>query len=138
MALVYDAKVAEAKRLSEALLMLDTSRIVARGYAIVKKEESVVDSVESLKKKDQVTLLMRDGQVELEVKDVKTKKFEENLAELETIVQSLENGEIALEDAITAFQKGMVLSKELQATLDKAEKTLVKVMQEDGTESDFE
>jgi len=75
MALVYDAKVTEVKRLSEALLMLDTSRIVARGYAIVKKEESVVDSVESLKKKDQVTLLMRDGQVELEVKDVKTKEI---------------------------------------------------------------
>ncbi|WP_175913653.1 exodeoxyribonuclease VII large subunit [Streptococcus sp. 646] len=75
MALVYDAKVAEVKRLSEALLMLDASRIVARGYAIVKKEESVVDSVESLKKKDQVTLLMRDGQVELEVKDVKTKEI---------------------------------------------------------------
>lgn len=75
MALVYDAKVAEAKRLSEALLMLDTSRIVARGYAIVKKEESIVDSVESLKKKDQVTLLMRNGQVELEVKDVKTKEI---------------------------------------------------------------
>lgn len=75
MALVYDAKVAEVKRLSEALLMLDTSRIVARGYAIVKKEESVVDSVEMLNKKDQVTLLMRDGQVELEVKDVKTKEI---------------------------------------------------------------
>ena len=75
MALVYDANVAEVKRLSEALLMLDTSRIVARGYAIVKKEETVVDSVESLKKKDQVTLLMRDGQVELEVKDVKTKEI---------------------------------------------------------------
>lgn len=75
MALVYDAKVAEVKRLSEALMMLDTSRIVARGYAIVKKEESVVDSVEKLKKKDQVTLLMRDGQVELEVKDVKTKEI---------------------------------------------------------------
>ena len=75
MALVYDAKVAEVKRLSEALLMLDTSRIVARGYAIVKKEDSVIDSVESLKKKDQVTLLMRDGQVELEVKDVKTKEI---------------------------------------------------------------
>lgn len=75
MALVYDAKVAEVKRLSEALLMLDTSRIVARGYAIVKKEESVVDSVENLKRTDQVTLLMRDGQVELEVKDVKTKEI---------------------------------------------------------------
>ena len=67
----------------------------------------------------------------------KQKQFADNLAELETIVQSLEHGEIALEDAITAFLKGMVLSKELQATLDKAEKTLVKVMQEDGTESEL-
>ena len=74
-ALVYDAKVAEVKRLSEALIMLDTSRIVARGFAIVKKDESVVYSVANLNKKDLVTLLMRDGQVELEVKDVKTKEI---------------------------------------------------------------
>ena len=74
-ALVYDAKVAEVKRLSEALIMLDTSRIVARGFAIVKKDEFVVDSVANLNKKDLVTLLMRDGQVELEVKDVKTKEI---------------------------------------------------------------
>ncbi len=47
MAVVYDAKVAEVKRLSEALLMLDTSRIVARGYAIVKKEDTVVSNMRS-------------------------------------------------------------------------------------------
>jgi len=75
MAVIYDAKVAEVKRLSEALLMLDTSRIVARGYAIVKKEDTVVSSVNDLKKNDQVMLMMRDGQVELEVKDVKTEKI---------------------------------------------------------------
>ena len=75
MAVIYDAKVAEVKRLSEALLMLDTSRIVARGYAIVKKEDAVVSSAKDLKKTDQVTLMMRDGQVELEVKDVKTKEI---------------------------------------------------------------
>ena len=75
MAVVYDAKVAEVKRLSEALLMLDTSRIVSRGYAIVKKEDAVVSSAKDLKKTDQVTLLMRDGQVELEVKDVKTEEI---------------------------------------------------------------
>ena len=75
MAVVYDAKVAEVKRLSEALLMLDTSRIVARGYAIVKKEDAVVSSAKDLKKTDQVTLIMRDGQVELEVKDVKTEEI---------------------------------------------------------------
>ena len=75
MAVIYDAKVAEVKRLSEALLMLDTSRIVARGYAIVKKEDTVVSSANDLKKNDQVMLMMRDGQVELEVKDVKTEKI---------------------------------------------------------------
>ena len=75
MAVIYDAKVAEVKRLSEALLMLDTSRIVARGYAIVKKEDAVVSSAKDLKKTDQVTLMMRDGQVELEVKDVKTEEI---------------------------------------------------------------
>ena len=75
MAVTYDAKVAEAKRLSEALVMLDTSRIVARGYAIVKKEDRVVASISELKLKDHVTLEMRDGQVELEVKDVKTKEI---------------------------------------------------------------
>ncbi|MFS9147581.1 exodeoxyribonuclease VII large subunit [Streptococcus infantis] len=75
MAVIYDAKVAEVKRLSEALLMLDTSRIVARGYAIVKKGEVVVASAKDLKENDQISLLMRDGQVELEVRDVKTKEI---------------------------------------------------------------
>ena len=75
MAVVYDAKVAEVKRLSEALVMLDTSRIVARGFAIVKKEDAVVSSAKDLKVNDQVMLMMRDGQVELEVKDVKTEEI---------------------------------------------------------------
>ena len=68
----------------------------------------------------------------------KEKKFEENLADLEVIVQKLENGDVALEEAIAEFRKGMKLSKELQASLDKAEKTLVKVMQADGTETEME
>ena len=68
----------------------------------------------------------------------KEKKFEENLADLEAIVQKLENGDVALEEAIAEFQKGMQLSKDLQKTLDQAEKTLVKVMQADGKETDME
>ena len=67
----------------------------------------------------------------------KEKKSEENLADLEAIVQKLESGDVALEEAISEFQKGMKLSKELQDTLDQAEKTLVKVMQADGTEADL-
>ena len=68
----------------------------------------------------------------------KKKTFEENLQELEAIVTKLENGDVALEEAIEAFQQGMILSKELQKTLDSAEKTLVKVMQADGTETEMD
>ncbi|EIQ82286.1 UNVERIFIED_CONTAM: exodeoxyribonuclease VII small subunit [Streptococcus canis] len=68
----------------------------------------------------------------------KTKTFEENLQDLETIVNKLENGDVPLEEAISEFQKGMLLSKELQKTLQEAEKTLVKVMQTDGTEVDMD
>ena len=54
------------------------------------------------------------------------KTFEENLQDLEAIVTKLE------------FQKGMALSKDLQKTLEDAEKTLVKVMQADGTETEMD
>ena len=67
-----------------------------------------------------------------------TKTFEENLAELEGIVTKLERGDVALEEALAEFQKGMVLSKDLQKTLAEAEKTLVKVMQANGTETEME
>lgn len=66
-----------------------------------------------------------------------TKTFEENLAELEGIVTKLERGDVALEEALAEFQKGMVLSKGLQKTLAEAEKTLVKVMQADGSEAEL-
>ena len=48
----------------------------------------------------------------------KEAKFEENLAELETIVKKLESGDVALEDAISEFQKGMLLSEKLKTTFD--------------------
>lgn len=66
------------------------------------------------------------------------KTFEENLQDLEAIVTKLEAGDVALEDAIAEFQKGMALSKDLQKTLEDAEKTLVKVMQADGTETEMD
>ena len=66
------------------------------------------------------------------------KTFEENLQDSEAIVTKLETGDVALEDAIAEFQKGMALSKDLQKTLEDAEKTLVKVMQADGTETEMD
>ncbi|MGL6300148.1 exodeoxyribonuclease VII small subunit [Streptococcus iniae] len=66
------------------------------------------------------------------------KTFEENLQELEAIVTQLENGDVPLEEAISQFQEGMLLSKNLQKTLQEAEKTMVKVMQADRTEVEID
>ena len=66
------------------------------------------------------------------------RSWKENLQDLEAIVTKLETGDVALEDAIAEFQKGMALSKDLQKTLEDAEKTLVKVMQADGTETEMD
>ncbi|KRM99525.1 exodeoxyribonuclease VII small subunit [Loigolactobacillus rennini] len=64
--------------------------------------------------------------------------FEDNLNALNTIVTNLEQGDIPLEQALTEFQKGVKLSKTLQDTLTHAEKTLTKMMAENGTEAPFE
>ncbi|WP_208422175.1 exodeoxyribonuclease VII small subunit [Latilactobacillus fragifolii] len=60
--------------------------------------------------------------------------FEENLAQLEAIVNELETGDVPLEKAMTAFQKGVKLSQTLEETLSKAEKTMAKVMADNGEE----
>ena len=64
-------------------------------------------------------------------------KFEDNLAELENIVRKLESGDVALEDAISEFQKGMKISETLKKTLNEAEETLVKIVGKNDQESDF-
>lgn len=68
----------------------------------------------------------------------KKKTFELELQELEAIVARLEQGEVPLEEAVAEFQKGMALSKSLQATLKAAESTLVKVMQADGSQEELD
>ncbi|WP_430612024.1 exodeoxyribonuclease VII small subunit [Enterococcus sp. DIV0876] len=64
--------------------------------------------------------------------------FEESLQELEQIVTRLEQGDVPLEEALTAFQQGMVLSKQCKDTLSNAEKALTKMMTESNEEVDFD
>lgn len=70
MANIYDNKMAKADKLIEAMTMLDTSRIVARGYAMLEQAGRVIDSVEKIEKDQQLTIVMKDGRVDVEVKDV--------------------------------------------------------------------
>ncbi|AWM73865.1 MULTISPECIES: exodeoxyribonuclease VII small subunit [Lactobacillus] len=64
----------------------------------------------------------------------KKNNFEEELNELQKIVSNLENGNVALEDALTEFQTGVKLSKDLNKRLTEAEETVAKLIDSDGTE----
>ncbi|NNM50929.1 MAG: exodeoxyribonuclease VII small subunit [Pseudomonadales bacterium] len=47
--------------------------------------------------------------------------FEASMTELETIVRMLENGEASLEHALSAFERGIALTRSCQQQLDQAE-----------------
>jgi len=64
--------------------------------------------------------------------------FEQELQMLEAIVGKLEQGDVPLEEALAQFQKGVALSKKLQETLQNAEDTFTKVINEEGQEVIFE
>ena len=55
--------------------------------------------------------------------------FEESLAELESIVDSLEAGELSLEESLKSFEKGITLTRNCQTALTEAEQK-VKVLTE--------
>ncbi|HEL2684135.1 TPA: exodeoxyribonuclease VII large subunit [Streptococcus suis] len=74
MANIYDNKMAKADKLIEALTMLDTSRIVARGYAMLLQDGRVLDSVETIQKGEHLTVQMKDGQLDVEVNHVQKDK----------------------------------------------------------------
>ena len=64
--------------------------------------------------------------------------FEEQLAQLQQIVNHLEQGNVPLEDALQQFQEGIKLSKELQTKLTNAEKTLGHLIDDNGDEQVYE
>lgn len=58
--------------------------------------------------------------------------FEEAMAELEEVVERLEQGDVPLEKAITMFQEGMALSKQCHEKLEQVEKKMDQILHEDG------
>jgi exodeoxyribonuclease VII small subunit len=60
--------------------------------------------------------------------------FEESLKKLETIVDQLEKGDLALEQSLTLFEEGVGLSASCKSELDAAEgKVQMLVKQRDGS-----
>mgnify|MGYP004656671733 CR=1 FL=1 len=67
----------------------------------------------------------------------KEKKFEEKMSELEVLVKSLENGDIALDDAIKSFTEAMNIAKNCDKSIKYSQKALTEIVSEDGTLKEF-
>lgn len=65
------------------------------------------------------------------------KTFEENMSELQSIVEKLENGDVNLDDAIEEFQKAMELIKNCDSKLKEAEDTISKIVGENKDVVEF-
>lgn len=61
-----------------------------------------------------------------------TPTFEEAMLALENIVKRLEQGDLPLEEALSAYKEGIKLSQYCQKTLTDAEETVTKMMTEAG------
>jgi exodeoxyribonuclease VII small subunit len=59
------------------------------------------------------------------------KSFESALAELETIVRTMESGDLTLEQSLAAHRRGLALARYCQATLSQAQ-AQVRVLERDA------
>ena len=59
------------------------------------------------------------------------KDFEAAIAELETIVRKLEEGDLALEQSLVLYERGVQLSRFCHASLEKAERR-IEILNERG------
>jgi exodeoxyribonuclease VII small subunit len=62
------------------------------------------------------------------------KSFEKSLAELETIVEKMEEGGLSLNESLSLFEKGVKLARFLREELDKAEKKIAILLKDDKGE----
>lgn len=60
-----------------------------------------------------------------------SESFEQNLKSLERIVEKLESGSVSLDEAISLFQKGKMLSKACEARLKEVEMRIQKLVEDD-------
>lgn len=61
--------------------------------------------------------------------------FEHSLAELEKTVRALESGDLSLEQALKAFEKGIGLTRECQQALQDAEQKVRILLEQNGQTS---
>lgn len=62
------------------------------------------------------------------------KSFEEQIAELEKIINDLENGNLNLDDSVVKFEEGMKIAKECNKMLENAEKKITILLNDENGE----
>lgn len=62
------------------------------------------------------------------------RSLEENFSELEELLEQLETEDISLEDAFTAYSKGMNVLKQCNEQIDRVEKQVMKLNEEGALE----
>lgn len=67
----------------------------------------------------------------------KKNTFEDNIKNLESIVKDLESGNIPLDDAMKKFNEAIVLSKACDEKLKEVTESVNKILNKDGTLSEF-
>lgn len=65
-------------------------------------------------------------------KETPKRTFEQSLSRLEEIIESLEQGEVQLDNAIELYEEGIALSKECMEMLSKAELKIKKLTKDLG------
>ncbi len=65
------------------------------------------------------------------------KKFEDKIKELEELINTLENGDISLDDSINKYTEAMKLVKECDEELKEIENKVNKIVMEDGSLEDL-
>jgi exodeoxyribonuclease VII small subunit len=64
--------------------------------------------------------------------DNKPIDFEKSLAELESLVQRLERGDVPLEEALRTFERGVALTRQCQARLQAAQQKVEILLKRSG------
>ncbi|MBL8686062.1 MAG: exodeoxyribonuclease VII small subunit [Alphaproteobacteria bacterium] len=63
--------------------------------------------------------------------DIAVMEFEQALTELQTIVKSLERGDVKLEEAIRLYERGVLLKKHCESKLRQAQLKIEQIMVDD-------
>ncbi len=78
---------------------------------------------------DEASAASRDGE------PAQPARFDEALGELEKLVETLEQGDLALEDTLSHFERGIGLARECRESLQSAEQQVQMLLERDAGES---